>query len=81
MSINNDKTKIVHFRSKNNSVSDFEFTCGEAPINYVTSYKYLGLWFDEHLNMKKAVKELAHSASRALGVLKSKFFCCRWHGF
>jgi hypothetical protein len=45
-------------------------------IEYVESYKYLGLWFDEHMNMNKAVRELAKSASRALGALYGKFVSC-----
>jgi hypothetical protein len=42
-------------------------------LDYANSYKYLGLWFDEHLTMGKAVKELSKSASRALGALFRKF--------
>jgi hypothetical protein len=43
---------------------------------YVESYKHLGLWFDEHMHMNKAVIELAKSASRALGALYGKFVSC-----
>ena len=36
-------------------------------------YKYFGLWFQEHLDMKFAITELAKSASRALSALYTQF--------
>ena len=59
----------VHFRNPSVQRSNFIFTCSNSNIEYVESYKYLGLWFDEHMNMNKDVRELAKSASRALGAL------------
>jgi hypothetical protein len=49
------------------------FTCGVDVIEFASTYKYLGLWFNEHLDFKFAVSELAKSASRALGSLCSMF--------
>jgi hypothetical protein len=74
--INASKTQIVHFRNPSVQRSNFIFTCSNSNIEYVESYKYLGLWFDEHMNMNKAVRELAKSASRALGALYGKFVSC-----
>jgi hypothetical protein len=42
-------------------------------IEYCDAYKYLGLWLSEHCSMKKAVKELTMSASRALSALYIKY--------
>jgi hypothetical protein len=39
----------------------------------VDSYKYLGIWPDEHLTFDKSTKELADSESRALGAVYGKF--------
>jgi hypothetical protein len=36
---------------------------------HFNSYKYLGIWLDEHLTFDKSTKELANSASRALGAV------------
>ena len=74
--INASKTQIVHFRNPSVQRSNFIFTCSNSNIEYVESYKYLGLWFDEHMNMNKAVRELAKSASHALGALYGKFVSC-----
>lgn len=69
------KTKVIHFRTSTVPRSTVDFKCGEKDIEYVPSYKYLGLWFNEHLNMKKTVTELAKSASRALSALYTKCLC------
>jgi hypothetical protein len=73
LSINSDKTKVLHFRKETVQRSDVVFKCGDHVLEYVDSYKYLGLWFDEHLTFKKAVTVLAKSANRALSALFSKF--------
>ena len=78
LTVNPDKTKVIHFRTSTVPQSAFTFKCGEKDIEYVSSYKYLGLWINEHLNMTKTVKELAKSASRALSALYSK--CLRAGG-
>ncbi len=67
LSLNQGKTKIVHYRPPSFPQSDYFY------VEIVSQYKYLGLWLDEHLTMDTAVTELAKSASRALGVLISKF--------
>ena len=72
LSVNPAKTKIVHFRSQSFVRSDAKLTCSGSGIEFCDSYKYLGVWFDEHLTMTKAATELAKSASRALGVLFGK---------
>ena len=76
LSINCDKSNIVHFRSNSIERSSFQFNCGDYVITYTDSYKYLGLWFDEHLSWDKAIRELSKSASRALGCLTTKFYVC-----
>ena len=53
--------------------SSFNFTCGEEKIEVTHAYKYLGIWLEEHLDMKYTAKAIAKSASRALGVIISKF--------
>ena len=71
--INQDKTKVIHFRPSGKDRSNFEFKCGNKILEITTSYKYLGMWFQEHLGMKFTVNELAKSASRALSALYTKF--------
>ena len=54
-------------------LSNYVFKCGDKVINYASEYKYLGFWFNEHLDMKKCIKEIAKSASRALGAIYMKY--------
>ncbi len=42
-------------------------------VEYSPAYKYLGLWFQERLDLQYTASELAKSASRALGVIICKF--------
>ena len=70
--INRTKTKIVHFRNASVHQSQHLFYCGTHNLDYTNSYKYLGLWIDEHLSMDKSVKELSKSVSRALDALFGK---------
>jgi hypothetical protein len=70
--VNTEKTKVIHFRGPSTPRSGCQFKCGEYAIEYCDTYKYLGLWFNEHCNMKKTVKELTKSASRALSALYVK---------
>ena len=76
MIINCEKTNIVHFRAATQPRSDFVFSVGDSHISYTSAYKYLGLWFNEHLDLKHTVRELAKSASRAFGALTAKFIAC-----
>ena len=50
LTMNLDKTKILHICPKCKSRSSFSFTCNDAHINYCNEYKYLGVWFNEHLD-------------------------------
>ena len=70
LTVNPEKSKVIHFRTS--TVPQSTFKCGEKEIEYLSSYKYLGLWSNEHLDMTKTVKELAKSARRALSALYSK---------
>ena len=66
LSVNPEKTKIIHFRPRSFSLTDFQFKCANHDILKANSYKYLGIWLDEHLTFDKSTKELAKSASSVL---------------
>ena len=46
-------------------------------LQTVNQYVYLGLLLTEHLDYTKMAKQVANSASRALGLLITKFKCAR----
>ena len=71
--INESKSKIMHFRPKQYRLTDFVFNFSGNYIEMVSSYKYLGVMFDEHLTFEKCSQVLAESGSRALGSIISKF--------
>ena len=72
LTINPNKSKIVHFRRKSCPTSTRQFHCGNKAIEIVSSYKYLGLVLSEFLDFQITAKVVSQSASRALGLLISK---------
>ena len=72
MSINPNRTKIMHFRYPRKKICQFQFTCGEVTIQYTDCYKYLGVDFSEHLSWAKSVENTAISANKAASYLIAK---------
>ena len=72
LTVNGDKTKIVHFQPASVQLCNNQFSCG-ASIQLTDKYKYFRLWLQEHLDMMYATSELAKSANRALSTLYAKF--------
>ena len=73
ITLNNSKTKVIHFRAKNTEQCKHEFKCGEMTVDYCEKYKYLGLWLHENLDFTVTTKELAQAGNRALGKIISTF--------
>lgn len=73
LSVNGSKTKVVHYRPPSFKQSEFIFINNNNIIGYNHAYKYLGVWLQEHLDLNFTAREIAKSASRALGVLICKF--------
>ena len=74
MSVNMEKTKVIHFRSNNSKQTDTKFQLGSETVIVTSNYKYLGITVNEFLDMSYSTKILATSASRALGSLTAKYF-------
>ena len=73
MSVNINKTNVVHFRPRSKPQTIFEFKCGGSDIIIKNKYVYLGLGLDEYFNYNVTASFVAQSASRALGLLISKY--------
>ena len=73
MEINQDKTKIVHFRPHSVALTNQVFKLSNCDIITTNKYKYLGLYFNEHLDTDEMVKDVAKSAVRALGGMITKY--------
>ena len=72
MNVNLKKTKIVHFRKKNIPRSPYIFKYDKKVVDYVKVYKYLGMYFDEHLEFVHNQGELSKAGNRALGSVINK---------
>ena len=62
---NTDKTKVMVFGSTNclKKLPEFEVTIEDYPLTKVSSYKYLGMTLDEHLNYNLHVNRLVSSVT------------------
>ena len=69
VTVNGNKSKVMHFRSQNVDKTGFLFICDDVIFETIIQYKYLGLILTEHLDYLQMTKFVAKSASRALGFL------------
>ena len=72
VSVNQSKSKIIHFRNVNNARSTYKFRVGDVHLNFSNIYKYLGTYFHEHLSYEDNAHILGESGGRALGSVISK---------
>ena len=73
LTVNREKTKIVHFRKPRQKRSEFLFTYGSDTLEIVQKYKYLGVVLNEFLDFNVTAEVLAGAGGRALGSVISKF--------
>ena len=73
MTVNVDKTNVVHFRHRNTNLTTSDFKIGNRQLKKVKEYKYLGIILDEFLSYSATVELLSGSANRALGAVINKF--------
>ena len=50
MKVNLRKSKVMHVREKNVAHTKFVFIYGNRILEYVSKYKYLGVYIDEFLD-------------------------------
>ncbi len=81
MRLNIKKKKIVHFRTKTQPRTDFNFKFNNEIVECVDKYKYLGIILNEYLDFNITATILASSASRALGAIYTKFANLKGIGF
>ena len=72
LTINFNKSKVMHFRALSQQRTEYILKCGSSSIDLTHQYKYLGVLFTEHLDLMQMAKIVAQSASRAQGLLISK---------
>ena len=81
MRVHVSKSKIVHYRTRTQQKSKFQFKCGDKQMEIVNQYKYLGLVLDECLDFNVTSSILADSGGRALGAIYNKFRILKGLGY
>ena len=72
LEVNLTKTNVMHVRGSRSSKSNFMFIFNKRPVEYCSSYKYLGVTINEFLNYDFTANAQAEPAGRALGALIAK---------
>ncbi len=62
MTINVNKTKVVHFRPQSVTMYGTPFAINGMELDMVPSYQYLGFHLHEHLNMTFTAEHIAKAA-------------------
>jgi hypothetical protein len=70
--INTEKTKCIYFRKGRSARTDFQFRVGENVLEFIDSYKYLGVTFRSNHDFTMNAQLLAKSAGLALGKIIAK---------
>ena len=74
MTINDDKTQVIHFRNRKVPKTTMSFHVGNEELKIVDSYRYLGATVNEFMETDVTGNVLADGASRALGKLLSTYY-------
>ena len=73
LSVNYDKSKIMHVRNKHTMLTNCDVTLDNTVIEKVNSYKYLGVHLNENVDFSSSTHILAEAAGRALGGIIGDF--------
>ena len=73
ISINSEKSNIMHFRTARKRQTEFEFKLGNNCLTITNSYKYLGCILDTNLNYSLCIETLSASGQCALGSVITTF--------
>ena len=77
MALNANKTAVIHsVRPKRKKRYVFEFRFRGDVVQIVDKYKYLGVWFTEHVDWKTTDKNMAEAASKAVCTLIARSRAC-----
>ena len=74
LSVNIDKTKVMHCRKQSKTLTDFHFRFDDKEIGVTKCYRYLGIDITDTLTFTVCAKNLHDAGSRSLGALVSKYY-------
>ena len=73
MKVNTQKTKVMHVRRKPCKSTQTIFNLDGFELELVSKYKYLGFFFNEHMDMKEGINVLSEAAGQSLSGIIAKF--------
>lgn len=73
LNVNVSKTKIMAFHKSRSPPSPPPILYNNSPVEFVTEFKYLGVWLDPNLTYRKALNEAITKTERAIGIIANLF--------
>ena len=73
LNVNEKKSQIMHIRKARVKRSNFEFNIGNKKLEYITVYKYPGVYFTENLLFSVHKEKVSAAGKRALCSTISKY--------
>ena len=74
LSVNIEKTKVMHCRKQSKAVTNFHFSFDGSEVDFTKCYRYLGLDITDTLTFTVCAKNLHDADSRSLGALTAKYY-------
>ena len=74
LSVNTQKTQVMHVRKHQTRRTDYTFRLGDNLLLVTETYRYLGLDINEFIKFSHCASVLHDAGSRALGALISKHY-------
>ena len=81
MKVNTKKTKVMHVCGKPCKSTQAIFNLDGTELELVSKYKYLGFFFNEHMDMREGIIVLSEATGQSLSGIIAKFASFRDAGF
>ena len=69
LALNTEKTKCMTFHTRQKHVDVLNFAINDKQIENVSSFKFLGIMFDEHLSWKSHTRMVTNKLAKVVGIL------------
>ena len=81
MKVNTKKRRLCMYAGNHVNLHKPFLNLDDTELELVSKYKYLGFFFNEHMDMKKGINVLSEAAGRSLSGIIAKFASFRDAGF
>ncbi len=70
LNVKKTKWSLLGTYQKITKAVDITIIVGNAPLEQISEYKYLGMWIDKNMNWNYHIDKMCSKLSRRLGILR-----------